>query len=171
MGAAPSTAAPATSLAARLAIPIHYLTHVSHPTLHVAYDRYKACLEAQGKLNTMVQRGEWSGKAPTVEDVIKLFVARSTWYNYYVKAFDKVADFPDLYNYLERTEDAVQAKDLFGIRKLTYSYMDVFDYLDRSEHGGPQQKRKEDNRGEGSSRQVKKVKVDSKRKSGGRGRL
>ena len=89
------------------------------------------------------------------------------WYNYYCKAFGDVVDFPDLYNYLERTKDAPEAKDLFGIRKLTYSYTDIFDYLDRSKRGGSQQKRKGDNSGEGSSRQVKKVKVDSKRKSGG----
>jgi hypothetical protein len=168
------------SLAACLSIPAHFLTHASHPTVHVAYECYKGCLEAQDRLDTMVSLGEWTGKVPILEEVIKLFVPKSTWYNYYCKAFSDLEDYPDLFKYLERADNAPQAKDLFRTRKLTYSYTDIIDYQARCDCGGNQQKRKGDNHGEGSSKAVKKVKVDlktstkkvePKRKSGGRDRL
>lgn len=53
----------------------------------------------------------------------------------------------------------------------------IFDYRARCDHGGNQQKRKSDNHGEGSSKGVKKARVDpktltkkveQKKKSGGR---
>lgn len=177
----PSVIGPSVNgLAARLSIPAHLLTNTSHPTLHVAYERYKGCMEAQERLDIMTSHGEWSGRVPILEEVIKLFVPKSTWYNYYCKAFSDVEDYPDLYKFLERTEDAPPAKDLFRTRKLTYSYTDIFDYRDRCDHGGHQKKRKDDNNGEGSSKQAKKAKVDPKnlakqgepkRKSGGSRRL
>lgn len=156
------TAPSVTGLAARLAIPAHYLTHISHPSLHVAYERYKACMEAQDRLDTMVSLGNWTGKVPIREDIINLFAKRSTWYNYYCKAFGNIADdYPDLFKFLERTDDAPSAQDLFG-RKSTYTYTDIFDYRARCDDGWNRQKRKDDNRGEGSSKQVKKAKVESK---------
>jgi hypothetical protein len=59
--------APVDSLAARLAIPSHLLTQSTHPTLHVAYEQYKGCLEAQERLAAMVSMGEWSGRVPILE--------------------------------------------------------------------------------------------------------
>jgi hypothetical protein len=72
--AAPVAAAPVDSLAARLTIPSHLLTHSPYPTLHVAYERYKGCLEAQDILTTLVEMGEWSSRVPILEEVLKLFV-------------------------------------------------------------------------------------------------
>jgi hypothetical protein len=156
---------PADSLAARLSIPPHLLTHTTHPTLHVAYERYKGCLDAQERLTTLIANGEWSGKVPILEDVISLFVLRSTWYDYYVKAFNKLDQFPDLHEYLERTPHAPLAKDLFRLQKSTYTYMDIFDY--RARYGREQERERRDNRGEGSSKRTKvdsRPKVVSKRK-------
>jgi hypothetical protein len=119
-------------------------------------------MEAQERLDTMTSHGEWSSRVPILEEVIKLFAPRRTWYNYYCKAFSDVEDYLDLYKFLEWAEDAPLAKDLFRTRKLTYSYMDIFDYRDRCDHGGNWQKRKDDNSGEGSSKQAKKAKVDPK---------
>jgi hypothetical protein len=165
--AAPVAALPVDSLAACLAIPSHLLTQSSHPTLHMAYERYKGCLEAQERLDTMVSMGEWSGRVPILEEVLKLFVPKSTWYNYYVKAFGKIDQYPTLHNYLERTDDAPLAKDLFHTHKSSYTYTDIFDYRTRCDRGQDQEKRKNDNSGEGSSKQAKKAKVEPKRKSGG----
>lgn len=156
---------PVDSLAARLSIPPHLLTHTTHPTMHVAYDRYKGCLDAQERLATLVSNGEWSGKVPLVEDVVSLFVPRSTWYNYYVKAFSKLEQFPALHDYLERSPHAPLAKDLFRTQKSTYTYSDIFDYRTRYVH--QQDKERRDNRGEGSSKRAKvdsRPKVVSKRK-------
>jgi hypothetical protein len=61
-----------------LSIPAHFLTHTSHPSLHVAYECYKGCLEAKERLDTMTVLGEWTGKVPIFEDIITLFVPRST---------------------------------------------------------------------------------------------
>jgi hypothetical protein len=142
----------------------------------VAYEWYKGCLDTQERLNSMASNGEWSGRVPILEEVIKLFVPRSTWYNYYCKAFEKIEDYPALHAYLEQTEAALLAKDLFRIRKSTYTYTDIFDYHARRDRGQDREKRKDDNSGEGSSRQAKKAKVDPrttmkkvepKRKSGG----
>jgi hypothetical protein len=166
--------APVDSLAARLAIPSHLLTQSTHPTLHVAYERYKGCLEAQERLATMVLMGEWSGRVPILEEVLKLFVPKSTWYNYFVKAFGKIEDYPALHDYLERTDDAPLGKDLFRTHRSSYTYTDIFDYRARCDRARHQEKRKDDNSGEGSSKQAKKAKVEArtkkvepKRKSGG----
>jgi len=133
----------------------------------VAYDRYKGCLDAQEMLTTLVANGEWSGKVPVLEDVIKLFVPSSTWYNYYVKAFGKLEHYPALHDYLERTSGALAAKDLFRLHKSSYTYSDVFDYCTR--HDREQDQERRDNRGEGSSKRAKvdarAKKVESKRKS------
>jgi hypothetical protein len=142
----------------------------------MAYERFKGCLDAQERLTAMASNGEWLGWVPILEEVIKLFVPRSTWYNYYCKAFERIKDYPALHAYLEKTENALLAKDLFHICKSTYTYTDIFDYRARCDRGRDQGKRKDDNSGEGSSRQVKKAKVEPrttmkkvepKRKSGG----
>jgi hypothetical protein len=106
----------------------------------MAYERYKGCLEAQERLNAMALNGEWSGRMPILEEVIKLFVPRSTWYNYYCKSFNNLEDYPVLYAYLERTEAAPLAKDLFRIRKMTYTYTDIFDYRARCDRGRTQRR-------------------------------
>ena len=122
----------------------------------------------------MVAMGEWSGRVPILEEVLKLFVPKSTWYNYYIKAFGKIEDYPALHDYLEHTVDAPLAKDLFRTHKSSYTYTDIFDYRARCDRAQHQEKRKDDNSGEGSSKQAKKAKVEArtkkvelKRKSGG----
>ena len=108
----------------------------------------------------MALNGDWSGRMPILEEVIKLFVPRSTWYNYYCKSFDNLEDYPALYAYLERTEAAPLAKDLFRIRKTTYTYTDIFDYRARCDRGRNPEKRKDGDGRDGSSKQSKKAKVE-----------
>ena len=51
--------------------------------LHVAYEKYKAYLNACRVYEGKVADGSWSGQKLTGVDLIQLFVSKSFWHSHY----------------------------------------------------------------------------------------
>jgi len=58
-------------------------------SLHLAYQKYKAFLEANATLALLCASGEWEGKKPSVTDLIEIFQSKSMWHSHYAKAFPR----------------------------------------------------------------------------------
>jgi len=94
-----------TDLMTRLNIPLN-LANRTDGSLHFAYQKYKAFLEANSTLASLCASGEWEGKRPSVTDLIELFQSKSMWHAHHAKAFAWVVDYPEMVSWLEKQNDA-----------------------------------------------------------------
>jgi hypothetical protein len=78
-------------LMTHLDIPFN-LANRKDSSLHFAYQKYKAFLQANQTLAELCSSGEWAGKKPSVTDLIKIFQSKSMWHSHHSKAFSRVSD-------------------------------------------------------------------------------
>ncbi len=116
----------------QLGISIH-LADRADRGLHVAYEKYKAHLEACQTYERKVADGSWTGSKLTAVDLIQLFVSKSFWHSHYKPLFSKVFNSPDMVAWLESDEDRVADEVLWGFQKSVYQYKDLKEYLERKE--------------------------------------
>ena len=118
-------------MAQSLEISPHLMDRASGLTnLLRAYEQWKAYHETTATIAELVADGMWPRK-PIGEDVIEIFVAKSTWYKQYVPAFKPLSNYPAMRNWLDETEDAPSGEDLFGVDKPLYTITDLLDYYAR----------------------------------------
>jgi hypothetical protein len=88
----------------QLGIPAH-LADCTDRGLHVAYEKYKAYLEACQLYERKLADGSWIGSKLTVMDLIQLFVSKSFWHSHYKPLFVKVLAYQDMVRWLEGAQD------------------------------------------------------------------
>ena len=154
----------------RLNIPFN-LADRTDGSLHFAYQKYKAFLEANSTLASLCASGEWEGKKPSVTDLIELFQSKSMWHAHHAKAFSRVVDYPEMVSWLEKQNDAPSNIGLWGFEKAAYHFKDLFAFLEdkatEGKLGGKgkgKMKPKKDNGsgGSGSKKKGDKKKTSSK---------
>jgi hypothetical protein len=120
----------------KLNISVH-LADRSDGGLHLAYQKYKAYLEATQTYNRMVADGTWDGKKLTAVDLIELFVSKSYFHSHYRKHFSKVSNYPLMLEWLENGPDDRPAdKSVWGMEKSIYNFKDLEQFLERKEKRG-----------------------------------
>src|SRR6266568_3435916 len=72
----------------QLGISAHLADHTDRG-LHVAYEKYKAHLEACQSYERKVADGSWTGSKLTAVDLIQLFVSKSFWHSHYKPLFPR----------------------------------------------------------------------------------
>jgi hypothetical protein len=97
------------------------LTVCNDRNIRIAYEKYKAFLQASQTLSKMFSDGSWPGKIPCSMDLIKVFVSKSMWFSHYKPAFSKVANFPEIVLWLEDSDEKEMDLDVWGSEKGTYS--------------------------------------------------
>jgi hypothetical protein len=102
-------------------------------SLQIAYQKYKAFLDAQKTYNDMVREKTWTIKKPTKVDLIELFVSKSFFHSHYKTYFSKVAGYADMTAWLEENEDGPSDVDVWGIKRENYTFSDLMAWL---ENGG-----------------------------------
>ena len=156
-----------TDLMTRLNIPLNLADRTDN-SLHFAYLKYKAFLEANSTLASLCASGEWEGKKPSVTDLIEIFQSKSMWHSHHAKAFSRVADYPEMVSWLEKAKDAPSNIGLWGFERPAYHFKDLFAFLEGKEvgksggKGKGKLKLKNDNSSGGSG---SKKKGDKKKKS------
>jgi len=65
----------------QLGIVFHLADHCDH-SLHIAYQKYKAYLEACHTYEMKVANGSWIGNKLTAVDLIQLFFSKSFWHSH-----------------------------------------------------------------------------------------
>ena|ERR1700683_2031639 len=121
-----------SQLISLLGIPAHLVAGSRDVSLPVAYQKFKAFLLACHALEGMVGKGTWTIRKPTRTDLIELFVSKSFYHSHYRPNFTKVADYPEMVQWLEGPSDLV-AVDVWGVQKESYSFSDLSVWL---ENGG-----------------------------------
>ena len=116
----------------QLGIPTH-LADRTDQGLYVAYEKYKAYLEACQVYERQLADGSWIGSKLTAMDLIQLFVSKSFWHSHYKPLFSKVLDYPDMVKWLEGVEDRLTNDALWGYEKSSYHFKDLKAYLGERE--------------------------------------
>jgi hypothetical protein len=106
-----------------------YLTGSGDVSLPIAYQKYKAFLAASQTCNQMVRDNSWTIKKPTRVDLIEIFVSKSYFHSHYKSHFSKVADHPDMVAWLEQQEVRLSEIDVWGIKKVNYTFTDLAMWL------------------------------------------
>lgn len=122
--------------------------------LHVAYEKYKAYLEACREYERKVADGSWSGRKLTGTDLIELFVSKSFMHSHYKPLFSKLSNHPDMIKWLENDNDRSSDEVLWGFKKGSYQFKDLKVYLEQHEKKKGKGKGKVE-QSEGSSKKKK----------------
>jgi uncharacterized protein YdcH (DUF465 family) len=146
----------AAGILSKLGIPTH-MADRNERGLHVAYEKYKAYLDACRAYEREVADGTWTGHKLTGADLIQLFVSKSFWHSHYKPLFSKVSDHPDMLKWLEGDEGRLSDEAVWGFKKASYQFKDLKVYLEQNEmkKGKGKGKVKDDKSG-GSSKKKKK---------------
>jgi hypothetical protein len=158
-----------TDLMTRLNIPFD-LADRTDGSLHFAYQKYKAFLEATDTLASLCASGEWEGKRPSVTDLIEIFQSKSMWHAHHAKAFSRVVDYPEMVSWLERRDDAPSNIGLWGFQKAAYHFKDLFAFLEDKaaevgKSGGKNREKSKPKNDSGGGSSGSKKKGDKKKKS------
>ena len=115
-----------------LCLPTHFADRTDCG-LHVAYQKYKAHLEAFHTYEKIIADGSWSQKKLIAVDFIELFVSKSFWHSCFKPVFSKVSDYPLMVEWLENElEDSVSNQEVWGEEKSSYTFKDLHAWLDKS---------------------------------------
>ena len=120
----------------------------------VAYEIYKAYLEACHVYERKVADGSWSGGKLTRADLIQLFVFKSFWHSHYKPLFSKLSNHTDMVKWLEGDKDRLSDEVLWGYKKGSYQFKDLKLYLEQHEKKKEKGKGK-DEKLDGSSKKKK----------------
>lgn len=143
----------AAGILSQLGLPAH-MADRNDRGLHVAYEKYKAYLEACRVYERKVAEGNWTGGKLTGADLIQLFVSKSFWHSHYKPLFSKVSNHPDMIKWLEGDKDRLSDEALWGFEKGSYQFRDLKEYLEKQEKKRGKGKGKEE-KSEGSSKKKK----------------
>jgi hypothetical protein len=117
----------------------HALCYDKNPTLHVIYKRYTVGNNIMNEVEKMVNARKWPrelGKPPNQAEIIRLFVAKTTWYKSYVKVLSRLKDeHKDMKAWLQddpdnMPDDLDELWEGVGAGRSQYILGDLEDWLD-----------------------------------------
>jgi hypothetical protein len=88
-------------VATTLQIPV-YLTDRTRRDLRLSYAKYEAFLDVAKRLSAMAAAGTWTRKVPTNDEIIEMFVSKSTYFKYYARIFPRVSTYPAMQKWLSQ---------------------------------------------------------------------
>jgi hypothetical protein len=103
-----------------------------------AWMKYKAYLDATKKLDDLWGAGKLVNvfdRKPTQTDLKNLFKGKTQWHDTFQKTFPKLGDYPEMIAWLEDDEDKQQDVDLWGIKKVNYTFADLKEWLENNGEG------------------------------------
>lgn len=124
---------------AQLGIPSH-LADRTDRGLVIAYQKYKAHLQASQTYERMLADGSWMGDKLSAVDMIQLFVSKSFWHSHYRRLFPRVSNHPLLIEWLEHGQDCPSNLEVWGFEKPNYNFKDLEAYLDKKRERGKEKK-------------------------------
>lgn len=137
-----------------LGLPIH-LADRKNTGLLVAYEKYKAHLQASQTYEHMQADGTWTERRLSSVDLIELFAAKSYFHSYHKKIFGKISDHPLMTQWLEGGEEKPSNLEIWGVDKPSYTFLDLQEYLQSADGSGKKDKGKKKMKDEGGSKKKK----------------
>jgi len=92
-------------ISATLEIPDHLIDRKNGIDIHLAYAKYLAIADALDNLSDMFRSGTWKLNH-TNDDVIEVFIAKSSYFRNHAKVFPLVVHYSAMKKWLERAEGA-----------------------------------------------------------------
>lgn len=102
-----------------LDIPAH-LTDRTKSDIRMAYTKWLAIHDANKRLSKMHIAGTCTQKMPTLDNIIEMFMSKSSYFKNQKHVFSKVANFPQAEKWLLSGDDAPSDYDFWGYQKPTF---------------------------------------------------
>ncbi|TFK37886.1 hypothetical protein BDQ12DRAFT_666787 [Crucibulum laeve] len=131
--------------------------------LPLAYGCYKAYLNAHRAFDQLTASGKWPSKykLPVEEDIIGLFIGKTTFYDNYCPLFSKLPDYPNMVQWLNGETHESDNEDIdvwAGYNKKQCTFVDLQKWLNDQQPTKQNGKKKADNPGEKRLKNHKKAK-------------
>jgi hypothetical protein len=127
-----------------------------------AWGKYKGYQAAQALLHRMRNDGTWTLRKPSSDEMVELFISKSSWHENFTKLLPVAKRYPLLVAWLEQAEDAPEDDDVWGVQKGCYSFGDLEGLLSKlKDRREKKSKRKAEGSVEGSNRRKSKSKKSS----------
>jgi hypothetical protein len=97
-------------------------------SLSLAYEKYRAFLDAFQTYETMYAAGTWTLPKLNKIDIIELFISRSFFFSHYRTCFGKITKYPKMAAWLENREEADDG-EVWGVQKDEYVFKDLVFWL------------------------------------------
>lgn len=95
--------------------------------LQESYMKYLAVIKLMGDVKQRTSAGTWPENVPQPDlaDMVEVFVAKSTWYEYHSKLFPKCSTNPLMLKWLKGEADASEAKEIWGEQSPSFRALKV----------------------------------------------
>ena len=107
----------------------HLLQRKKQTDLRLAYSKYLAIRKMIEDVNAMERAAAWTHAKPTVEDIARVFMSRSGYFNRPRQLFPRVKHVPEMLKWLEGGEDAPEESDVWGDKKPSFKHLkEILDF-------------------------------------------
>jgi len=103
--------------------------NIVKPTLQVLYQRYCTVNDVQRQVDQMNKDRTWKGPTMTKTEVTNIFVAKTTWFNFYKIQMPAAEKQDDMIAWLTDADDAPSDADLWGEAQDHYTLTDLDNWL------------------------------------------
>ena len=108
-------------------VPAHLTHRDKVADLRVAYSKYLAIQDMAERVTQMELAGTWTHKKPTLEDIVRVYMSRSGYFNCPKQHFPRVHLIPEMKRWLENAKDGPSDVDVWGDNKPSYQILDLHD--------------------------------------------
>ena len=105
--------------------------NIDKPTLQVLYQRYCTVNNICRQVDMMRKDRSWKGTTLTKTQIIVLFVAKTTWHDFYHKQMPSAEKQEDMWAWLTEEKDALSDAELWGDIKDHYTLKDLDNWLEQ----------------------------------------
>jgi hypothetical protein len=122
-------------------IPAHQTHRDKISDLRVAYAKYLAIQDMVQKVTLMELAETWTHKKPTLQDIVKVYMSRSGYFNRPKQYFPRIHHVPEIRKWLENKAGGPSEEEAWGDKKPTYKNLE--EILDLHDPAGAKKKVKE----------------------------
>lgn len=128
--------------------------------LQEAYTKYLAVLKLITEVKQHIAAGTWPiAQEPHVNDMVEVFVAKSSWYSYYTKLFPQCSSNPLLLKWLQGEADDSETNKVWGGQSPTFAnLMTLLELSDKGSNtasGSKERKTKDKGKGKDKDKDKK----------------
>ncbi|KAF8987662.1 hypothetical protein BDQ17DRAFT_1435480 [Cyathus striatus] len=127
--------------------------------IQLSYQKYLAIHDIFAKFPGMIANNIWKERRPSNDDIIEVFMSKSTYYYYYSNPFSMVSQIPALEKWLKGDSDAPRAVEVWGpgVKPSLDSLKKLLDNI-KVDHSSSENAESENEEGSHKQRVIKKRK-------------
>lgn len=122
-----------------------HLCYDTNPMLQVIYKCYTVANQVILQVADIINDRSWAkelGKPPNQTEIVRLFVAKTTWHQTYAKLLPHAEGYEDMCSWLEDS-DTCSDQELWGETKSRYTISDLSDWVNSKDKASKKWKGKE----------------------------